>query len=96
MTSADQAVQLVDWQTRSRLGDPIDTDTPADLPGGWLSHDGRALLVNRSFGIVEWDLRPDVMREALCLIAGRNLQPHEWASYIGDDVPERPLCPQFA
>ena len=95
MTSVDQAVQRIDWRTRSRLGDPIDTESPVDVPGGWLRHDGNALLTNSSVGIIDWDLRPDAMARALCQLAGRNFESHEWNSDIGSDVPERILCPGF-
>ena len=95
VTSVDQAVQLIDWRTRSRLGDPIDTESPIDVPGGWLRHDGIALVTNSSMGIIEWDLRPEAMARALCQLAGRNFETHEWNSYIGSDVPERILCPGF-
>jgi hypothetical protein len=94
VSSVDRAVQLIDTQSRSSLGDAIDTETPSDLPGGWLRHDGDALLTNSALGVIEWDLRPGVLTQALCQLAGRNLARHEWVSFIGEDAQQREICPE--
>ena len=94
VTSVDQAVQLIDWR-------PVPVGRPhrhrvAHRRPGWLAAARRnALVTNSSMGIIQWDLRPEAMAQALCQLAGRNFETHEWNSYIGSDVPERTLCPGF-
>ena len=91
--SGNRVVQLFDSETWTRIG-AVPADSPAPLPRGFLRPDGRALLTNDRFGVVEWDLDPEVMVEAACELAGRNLTRAEWATYLGDQ-PYRRTCPRF-
>jgi hypothetical protein len=42
-----------------------------------------------------WNLDPQSWVDAACRLAGRNLTPEEWNSYIGDLAPYAATCPEF-
>ncbi|MBF4763182.1 winged helix-turn-helix domain-containing protein [Nocardioides islandensis] len=95
-TSTDQDLYLVDWSSRARLGDPIPTQPPDGVRGGWLRPDGRALLINTPAGVVLWDVTPDGMVEALCALAARNPTYEEWKTFFGDvEAYDEPVCPGY-
>jgi DNA-binding SARP family transcriptional activator/WD40 repeat protein len=91
-TSNDQSVSLYDAQTGTRLGDPIPTDAPYIYPAH-LSHDGQTVALTDARGIALWHLRPAQLQQAACRLAGRNLSPSEWVTYIGDADSYRQTCP---
>jgi hypothetical protein len=95
VTSHDQTVNLFDWATRERWGDPIATQAPVGEVEGWLRPDGEAVLTNTGNGVVSWELRPRQMAAALCALAGRNPALQEWSSYVGDTTPYVELCPGY-
>jgi len=45
--------------------------------------------------VLEWSLDPEVMADAACVMAGRNLTPVEWSTYLGDDHPYTLICPDY-
>ncbi|MFI5044372.1 MAG: hypothetical protein ACHQDC_06235, partial [Acidimicrobiales bacterium] len=94
VTSNDQSVSVYDVESRSRIGDPL----RADAPPGWegsLRPDGGAIAVTDEDGVAIWDLDPDNLAEASCAVAGRNLTPTEWATYMNDFGPHRKTCRQY-
>jgi DNA-binding SARP family transcriptional activator/WD40 repeat protein len=94
--SRNQLLSIYDVATRTRLGDPIGTDGPFDGPKGALRPDGRAVAVNHGDEFTIWDLDPDHLAAAACRLAGRNLTPTEWQTYLGHPEEYRATCPEFA
>jgi hypothetical protein len=94
--SSDEDLHLVDWRTRTRLGDPIPSQPLDGMEAGWLRPDGKAMLVNTRQGVVRWDLDPAAMADSLCAMAGRNPQYAEWATFFGaPDEYDEPVCPGY-
>jgi hypothetical protein len=95
--AADTRVQLVDVDAGIALGDPIDPGLA--FQEGYLAltatiaDDGSQLAYDTFDGAVIWQLRADVLVEAACRVAGRDITEQEWATYIGDVAPYRSLCP---
>jgi WD40 repeat protein len=54
--------------------------------------DGRLASGGRDGTIKLWLVEERKLIAALCRRAGRNLTKHEWAGYIGSDVPWQPSC----
>ena len=92
IASWDQTVWLYDLDGGIRLGDPIEADAP-DMKSAFLHRDGRSMLTNSAEGVLRWDLDPAHHAEAACRLAGRNLTPEEWATYLADLGPYRETCP---
>lgn len=46
-------------------------------------------------GVALWELDPAAWIDAACAIAGRNLTPEEWSTYIGDLAPYAATCTSF-
>ena len=90
-----QQVALYDPVAGISLGDRIPAVTRDYWPSGFLSPDGNRAVVNIAEGIALWDLDPDDQFAAVCRIAGRELTDVEWATYLGDEPPER-TCGQLA
>ena len=92
-TGGNRVAQIFDSETWTRIG-AVPAESPDTVAEGFLRPDGRALLANGRLGVIEWDLDPEVMSDAACEVAGRNLTSAEWATYMGDE-PYRRSCPQF-
>ncbi|RZS64525.1 DNA-binding SARP family transcriptional activator [Agromyces ramosus] len=90
-TSNDQTASLYDVATGTRLGDPISTSAPFIYPA-FMQPDGTALVVTDANGIVRWDLEPDHLATAACHVAGRDLSPTEWSTYLADLGEYRETC----
>ena len=84
---------LYDVARRQRMGDPIDVGDAFVV----LRPDGSQIAVVHGDppGITLWSLDVDTLSEAACRIAGRNLSPTEWDTYVGDLAPYRTTCPQY-
>jgi hypothetical protein len=93
--SRNQLLSIYNVATRTRLGDPIETDGPFDGPKGVLRPDGRAVAVNHGDEFTIWDLDADHLAAAACRLAGRNLTSSEWQTYLGRDE-YRATCPEYA
>jgi WD40 repeat protein len=91
-TSNDQSAALYDVASGERLGDPIETSAPLIYPA-FLRPDGRAIAATDAKGVVIWDLDPDHLVAAACAMAGRDLTPSEWTSYLSDLGGYRQTCP---
>jgi WD40 repeat protein len=89
--SKDRSVSLYDSATRTRLGDPIPSKVPRR--GASLRPDGDAVAVGDGNGIAIWDLNAQHLAAAACRLAGRNLTPAEWDTYLAALGPLRPTCP---
>jgi hypothetical protein len=68
---------------------------PFDGPKGALRPDGRAVAVNHGDEFTIWDLDADHLAAAACRLAGRNLTPTEWQTYLVRDE-YRFTCPAYA
>lgn len=90
-TSNDQTASLYDVATGTRLGDPITTSAPLIYPA-FLRPDGGAVAVTDAAGVVLWDLDPDHLAAAACRVAGRDLTPSEWSTYLVEVGVPRPTC----
>ena len=92
----DGTVLLVDLESRTRLGDPIETGRS---PGSGISlrSDGNeaAIEFGVQAGVGLWSLEPDQWVTAACAIAGRNLTTDEWTTYIGDFGEYQPACSDY-
>ncbi len=82
-TANDETATLYDVSTGLRLGDPIQTAAPLIVPA-WLHPDGETLAMTVKQGVALWDLDPARQFDAGCRLAGRELTPEEWATYLGD------------
>jgi WD40 repeat protein len=91
VTTWDQKAWLYDVASGTRLGDPLVSDVPGWAPA-YLNPDGRTLVLNSSRGVLQWDLDPARQAEAACRLAGREPTAVEWATYLADLGPQRPLC----
>ena len=95
VTAPDQTVQVYDTASRTRLGDAIPAAAADGMVEGWLRPDGAAVAVNGPFGVLEWTLDPEALADAACVMAGRNLTPAEWSTYLGDDQEYQATCPDY-
>ena len=80
-----------DVAAHAPLGDPITQGGKSAL-----RPDGHELAVATPAGTVLWDLDPEHWLKAACQVAGRNMTPQEWTTYIGDLAPYRQTCPALA
>jgi WD40 repeat protein len=92
--SQDRTVSIYDAASRTRLGDPI--PLKVQKQGASLRPDGAAVAVGTGEGLAIWDLDPQHLASAACRLAGRNLTPGEWNTYLAALGPYRPTCPQQA
>jgi DNA-binding SARP family transcriptional activator/WD40 repeat protein len=92
-SSLNQALSIYDVATRARLGDPIGNDFP--FLTGSIRPDGKAVAVNSPHGVAIWDIDPGHLAGTACKVAGRNLTPTEWDTYLGDPDDHRATCPDY-
>jgi hypothetical protein len=95
VTTADQTVQVYDVATRARLGDALPSGARDGMVEGWLRPDGDAVAVNGPAGVLEWTIEPQAMARPACALAGRNLTPTEWSTYLGANRRYRRTCPDY-
>jgi DNA-binding SARP family transcriptional activator/outer membrane protein assembly factor BamB len=81
MSAGDDTVLLHDTATGIRLAEPFFVNSP-DYVGGYLRPDGLELAISDPAGVMTWDLDAEHRFEAVCRIAGRDLTPNEWRSYL--------------
>jgi DNA-binding SARP family transcriptional activator len=93
VASWDETVSLYDLAGGIRLAEPIVADAP-ELHPGFLRSDGRSMLTNSAHGVLLWDLDAAHHAQAACRLAGRDLTPAEWATYLGDLGPYQETCAQ--
>lgn len=89
--SWNQTVSIYDVASRTRLGDPIANDSAG--PSGSLRPDGKAVVTNAPQGVAVWDIDPEHLADAACQLAGRNLTPTEWDTYLANPGDHRATCP---
>jgi outer membrane protein assembly factor BamB len=91
MSAGEDVVLLHDTATGTRLAEPFFANSP-DYVAGYLRPDGLELAISDAAGVVIWDLDPDHQFEAVCRIAGRDLTPNEWRSYLDGLGEPRSTC----
>lgn len=86
--------QLVDWPSRTPLGDPIAWGNGVPAPWSFvdLRDDGQQLAFPGAEGITVWDLDRDTWIDRACALAGRDLTPAEWQHYLGAFGEQREIC----
>lgn len=58
------------------------------------SPDGSRLISGSADGrVIIWDMTPSTWEQVACGIAARNLTAAEWQQFIGNALPQAPLCP---
>jgi len=101
LAAAGDALRLWDPLRQQELGQPLGTgDSDTFFEGLAIGEDGRTLLTAAGDGtVVRWD--PILLsrgyaawQERLCVLAGRNLTPAEWAQYVPGQ-PYHRTCPAF-
>jgi WD40 repeat protein/DNA-binding SARP family transcriptional activator len=91
-TSGNGVVDLWDARTMSHIGS-LSVGGKDDVATVLPLEDGHTVLIARPQGdVLTWDLRPQHLLDLACDLAGRNLTPEEWASYLGER-PYRQTCP---
>ncbi len=91
--SQDGTVILWDVATHGRIGPPLDAHAGAVWSVAF-SPDGATLAAVGADGVVRlWDLSVASWRRRACAIAGRDLTPAEWSTFVGADIPYRRTCP---
>lgn len=86
-----ETVSVYDVATWTRIGDPIPSHSPFIFPGH-LRPDGAVVIVTVRDGIQAWDIDPDHLAQAACLMAGRNLTETEWETYLSSMGDYRETC----
>lgn len=89
---SNNRITLYDLGDSIKLGDTINAATSTGIREVRLSPDGSTLLQNSPEGILVWDLSPASHFEAACRIAGRELTPDEWDTYLGITEPQGATC----
>lgn len=69
----------------------IPTGLEATATPAW-SSDGRDLLVSLSTGAVAFHVDAARLRDAMCVLAGRDLTRREWSQYVGSSRAFSPTC----
>ena len=94
VASGDGTYQLVDWPSRTPLGDAIawgaGVPSPWSYPG--LRADGQQLALPGSDGVILWDLDRDRWVDRACALAGRDLTPAEWQQYLSAFGAQTEIC----
>jgi hypothetical protein len=93
-TGQDHSVTLYDVASGEQIGDRL--IIPDDeIVASALRPDGKELAIGGSVGqeFLVWDLDPEHWVTAACELAGRNLTPDEWDTYMGDFGEYHPTCP---
>ena len=92
-SSLNQTLSIYDVATRIRLGDPIGNDFP--FLTGSIRPDGKAVATNAPDRVSVWDIDREHLADAACKVAGRNLTPAEWDTYLGNPGDHRATCPKY-
>ena len=93
-TGGNSTVHLYDAATWTRVGSIPAEGSDLSTDTAFLHPDGRSLVANSHYGVVEWTLEPETLADEACALAGRNLTRAEWATYFADEAYRR-TCPQF-
>ena len=93
---SDGTVLLLDLESRTRLGDPIEVSPTPGIAID-LSDDGSAAAIGLGDmrGVAMWNLDPQRWVTAACAIAGRNLTRDEWTTYVGSLGSYHSTCPEY-
>jgi hypothetical protein len=94
------AARLIDVDRSAFIGGLISLGQFTANPGPGLDAyvamrpDGRQFAITSSAGVLVWTLDPEIMADAACARAGRDLTEAEWDRYIGSLARRTPLCEQ--
>lgn len=92
-------VMLWDGVTGQKLTVPVDLDMYGDI-GTWGNDkiayrpDGTQVAVVGDFGLLLWDMELEHWMDAACRMAGRNLTPEEWRTYLRERSYQK-TCPDL-
>jgi WD40 repeat protein len=91
------SASLYDVASGIRLGAPIPIPVDDEFQTATIALDGSRMAIGGGIenGYQIWDLDPNHWVEAACRLAGRNLTPTEWDSYLAAVGDYRPTCPQY-
>jgi hypothetical protein len=90
-TANDASVALYDLESFARIGEPVHL---AGLnPHAAISADGVQMVLASDAGITVWDIDPDHWATAACTLAGRNLTPAEWTTFLSWAGAYHETCP---
>jgi WD40 repeat protein len=93
--SYDKTVILWDVASRKPLGDPLKGHQDRVWSVAF-SPDGKTLAsASDDKTVILWDVDVASWLRRACAIADRNLTHREWATYVGEDVPYQPPCPEL-
>ncbi len=93
----DRSVEVFDLASGVRMG-TAHRIPEADESFSHLRPDGAEMAIGggTAAGTALWSLDPDVWREQLCELAGRNLTLEEWERYLAWSGPYHTTCPAAA
>jgi WD40 repeat protein len=94
IVSNTYAVQLFDAATGQPLGGRMVAGAGTEIFANGLawSADGRGVWSIAAPGPVRYAAHPASWRDAACGIAGRELTPEEWRSFVSEDEPQVSAC----
>ncbi len=87
----DQSSVLYESETGARVAGPFVSHAPLAWPV-WLRSDGLEVAVDEVEGIGIWTLDPEMLRDAACASAGRDLTADEWQTYLAAVGEWRSTC----
>jgi hypothetical protein len=91
--SSNQSLSSYDVATRTRAAGRSLPRHRASTSKVGSTPTATTLAINDRHGIALWDINPEHLAEAACRLAGRNLTPTEWDTYLADEGDYRPTCP---
>ena len=90
VTTGGDGTQLWDVKGERAIGSPV--QMRGFLYDATFTDDGTMLGAYTDGSVLRWTFDPGTMRSAACTLAGRDLTPEEWRSFMGDEA-YRETCP---
>jgi WD40 repeat protein len=95
-TGQDHSVTIYDIASGEQIGDRL-VIANTEVVASAIRPDGTELAMGGGVGreFLVWDLDPKHWVTAACELAGHNLTPDEWDTYIGDLADYHATCPEY-